>query len=81
VYLVPCIAPKGKLDRAPRTSLCEDSASESWDGFWCEERYVTRCTRADGSVAWFRIAETPATHRWHSAATRVLAFPRREDAR
>ena len=80
MHLVPCIAPKGKLDRAPRTSLTEDSASESWDGFWSDEHYFARCTRADGRIEWYRIADTPVTRRWRSA-TRVLPFKRREDAR
>jgi hypothetical protein len=58
VHLVPCYPPKGELDRAPRTSLSENSASECWDGFWCGERYFTRRTRRDGSVRWFTIADS-----------------------
>ena len=58
MHLVPCRQPKGKLDRAPRTSLSEDSASDNWDGFWCDERYYTRRTRRDGTVRWFTIADS-----------------------
>ena len=58
MHLVPCPQPTGELDGAPRTSLAEDSASERWDGFWGEERYYARCTRTDGSVQWFTIADS-----------------------
>ena len=58
MHLVPCSEPKGELDKAPRSSLCENSASERWDGFWCEERYFIRRTRRDGTVRWFTIADS-----------------------
>lgn len=61
VHLVPCHPPRGELDGAPRTSLAEDSASERWDGFWCEERYYARCTRADGGEQWFTIVDSRRT--------------------
>ena len=37
-----------------------DSAQEQWEGFWClgDERYYTRCVRADGGEQWYRIDDT-----------------------
>ena len=72
VHLVPCSEPKGELDRAPRSSLSENSASETWDGFWCDDRYYTRRTRRDGSVRWFTIVD---------ARPKILAFVPRGSAR
>src|SRR5687767_1470584 len=72
VHLVPCHPPVGELDGAPRSSLSENSASESWDGFWSEERYYTRCTRADGSVQWYRVADERNTFTARSFTARVL---------
>lgn len=80
MHLVPCSPPKGELDRAPRTSLSENSASENWDGFWSDERYYTRCTRSDGRVQWYRIVDTAVTRPWRNAP-RVLPFRRAEEAR
>lgn len=58
MHLVPSNHPEGTLEVAPRTALRENSAQERWDGFWCiaDDRYYARCTRADGSVQWFRFA-------------------------
>ena len=58
MHLVPCHPPEGELERAPRSSLSENSASETWDGFWGAERYYTRRLRRDGTVRWFTIADS-----------------------
>jgi hypothetical protein len=60
VYLLPCSPPRGSLEQAPATSLGRDSAQEQWEGFWClsDERYYARCTYADGTEQWHRIADT-----------------------
>jgi hypothetical protein len=59
VRLLPCARPIAILESAPRTSLRSDSADESWQGFWglADDSYYARCTRADGSEQWFRIAD------------------------
>jgi hypothetical protein len=61
VRLVPCNRPDGTLEVAPRTSLCTDSATEKWEGFWClaDERYYARRTRAGGGEQWYHIADEP----------------------
>ena len=76
MHLVPCHPPKGELDRAPRSSLCENSASESWDGFWCDERYFTRRTRSDGSQQWFFVADERSGVSQGSQGARVLPLRR-----
>lgn len=76
VHLVPCHPPVGELDGAPRTSLSENSASESWDGFWSEERYYTRCTRDDGSVQWYRVADERSVLPARPFTARVLPLRR-----
>ena len=59
MHLVPSHPPAGTLEAAPRTALRENSAREQWDGFWCveDDRYYARCTRSNGGVQWFRIAD------------------------
>ena len=77
--------PNGTLERAPRTALRlqarEAEPNEQWDGFWCveDDRYYTRCTRADGAVEWYTIRDAaPAAVR--HARTRVIPFRRRSTA-
>lgn len=74
MHLLPCNPPQGSLERAPCTSLSlpatrVDSPEDRWEGFWrvADERYYTRCIRADGSEHWYRIDD--------ERATRVLQFP------
>lgn len=56
VHLISCNPPVGTLERAPATSLGTPSQGDNWEGFWGgDERYYTRCRRADGSEQWFRI--------------------------
>jgi hypothetical protein len=59
VHLVASNPPAGSLEVAPRTGLRESTAREQWDGFWCveDDRYYARCTRSNGSVQWYRIAD------------------------
>ena len=59
MHLVPSTPPTGTLEVAPRTALRESTSREQWDGFWCvdDDRYYARCSRSDGTVRWFRIAE------------------------
>ena len=78
VELLPCNRPQGRLEHAPRTSLCADTVHEKWDGFWslADERYYTRCTRSDGSQQWYRISDTrrgilPLRRASHPPASRV----------
>jgi hypothetical protein len=76
VHLIPCNPPQGSLEQAPRTSLrpparrLSDSGQERWEGFWCvdDERYYTRCVRADLSEEWYRIHD--------SGTAKVLRFRR-----
>ena len=68
MHLLRCNPPQGSLESAPRTSLRADSAQERWEGFWCadDDRYYTRCARADGSEQWYRFA--------YENTARVLPF-------
>jgi hypothetical protein len=72
VQLLPCNRPHGSLEAAPRTSLCADSATEKWEGFWClaDERYYTRCVRDDGAEQWYHLVDEPP--RAQIRETRVL---------
>ena len=68
MHLLPCNHPQGSLESAPCTSLRAprarlDSPQDRWEGFWrvADERYYTRCIRADGTAQWYRIADIRAT--------------------
>jgi hypothetical protein len=77
VQLLPCNRPSGSLETAPRTSLRVDSAEERWEGFWsdADEGYYTRCTYADGTERWFRLAdEAPREERFERPRSRVIKF-------
>lgn len=79
MHLVACATPQEPLEVAPRTALLADMPeAECWDGFWSSDVYYVRCTRENGSVEWFQLADdderTDATAR-RKHATRVLNFP------
>ena len=59
VQLLPCNRPHGALEVAPRSALCVDSATETWEGFWClaDERHYSRCVRADGAEQWYHLVD------------------------
>src|SRR4051812_24304286 len=78
--LVPCSPPPEPLDAAPRTALLRDlEPGADWEGFWSKtsDAYYTRCTTAEGSTHWYRIADesleivqsSPRT-----SAARILPF-------
>lgn len=79
MHLVACPTPQEPLEDAPRSALLADlTEGERWEGFWSSDLYFVRCTRADGSVEWFRLADDVqegAPRR--NEGTRVLQFPLR----
>jgi hypothetical protein len=81
VRLLPCSPPDGSLESAPQSALCDDAPGTQWDGFWAQanERYYVRCTRADGSIQWFRFADEDAIST--DSGARVLALHPRVSAR
>jgi hypothetical protein len=74
MHLVSCAKPQEPLEDAPRTALLADLVEgERWDGFWSSQSdaYYVRCTRRQGDVEWFKLADevaAPAT----SVEPRVL---------
>jgi hypothetical protein len=62
MHLVSCATPQEPLEDAPRTALLADlTEGECWDGFWASDAYYVRCTRANGAVEWFEVADDEAT--------------------
>jgi hypothetical protein len=60
MHLVSCATPQEPLEAAPRTALLADlTEGERWEGFWsaASDAYYVRCTRDDGNVAWFSLAD------------------------
>ena len=61
MHLVSCSTPQEPLEAAPRTALLADlTEGECWDGFWSADTYYVRCTRTDGDVEWFEVADDEA---------------------
>jgi len=63
MHLVSCPRPQEPLEDAPRTALLSDlDEGERWDGFWSSESdaYYVRCTRRQGDVEWFELADEVA---------------------
>lgn len=63
MHLVSCAVPQEPLEDAPRTALLADLVEgETWDGFWSakSDDYYVRCTRPDGEVEWFSLADEVA---------------------
>src|SRR6185436_13572858 len=82
MQLVPCSAPKEPLEDAPQTALVAehvqgDGGSESWDGFWSSDAYFIRCTRENGEIEWFQLADEDGLDHAAQRADggRVLTFP------
>jgi hypothetical protein len=64
MHLVSCPTPLEPLEDAPRTALLADLVEgERWDGFWSSQSdaYYVRCTRRDGDVEWFELADEVAS--------------------
>ena len=88
MHLVACQAPEEPLEDAPISALlsAELGVGDRWEGFWSADNYLLRCTRKDGTVDWFAVAddEAPAAdaaksteRRGRGTGTRVLQFPLR----
>jgi hypothetical protein len=75
MHLVACATPQEPLEDAPRSALlAESTESESWDGFWSLDSYYARCTRIDGGVEWFEVADDEAAPVSRVSEPRVLAL-------
>ena len=73
MHLAACTTPAEPLEDAPRSALLTDSAEgERWDGFWSADAYYVRCTRTDGAVEWYEVADDEAPARAPEA--RVLTI-------
>lgn len=83
MHLVACAIPTEPLEVAPRTALLADlTEGERWEGFWSADVYFARCTRANGDVQWYRLADDDSTERRprrqdKTEGARVLNFPTR----
>jgi hypothetical protein len=86
MHLVACQTPQGPLEDAPISALlsAELGAGDRWQGFWAADNYLLRCTRQDGTVEWFAVADdapaieqTKGVRRQRGSGTRVLQFPLR----
>jgi hypothetical protein len=75
MHLVACATPQEPLENAPRSALLADSIEgESWDGFWSSDTYYARCTRVDGGVEWFEVADDEAVVVAGAPEPRVLTI-------
>jgi hypothetical protein len=85
MHLVTCIRPESPLEAAPRTALLTDRGEgEQWDGFWSDgsDEYFVRCTKRDGNVEWFRVADEAAPQTASDGGdTRVLSLRNRARTR
>ena len=78
MHLVACATPSEPLENAPKTALLADlTEGERWEGFWSADVYFARCTRANGDVQWYRLADDESVERRprKSDGARVLSFP------
>jgi hypothetical protein len=77
MHLVSCATPQEPLEAAPRTALLADlTEGERWEGFWSsDDAYFVRCTKENGDVNWYQLADDEAVKPKLKSATRVLAFP------
>jgi hypothetical protein len=88
MHLVACQTPQGPLEDAPISALlsAELGAGDRWQGFWAADSYLLRCTREDGTVEWFAVADDAppveptkeSERRRRGSGTRVLQFPLRQ---
>ena len=69
--------PQEPLEAAPRTALLADlTEGERWEGFWSsDDAYFVRCTKENGDVNWYQLADDEAVRPKLKPATRVLSFP------
>jgi hypothetical protein len=75
MHLVACATPQEPLEDAPRSALLADSVEgESWDGFWSADAYYVRCTRANGGVEWFAVADDEASAPVRATDPRMLTI-------
>lgn len=81
MHLVACARPQEPLEDAPRSALLADlTEGERWEGFWSSDAYVLRCTKSDGEVEWFQLADdvsavnTSENRSLTGAEARVLPF-------
>jgi hypothetical protein len=82
MHLVACASPQEPLEVAPRSALLADlTEGEQWEGFWSSDSYFVRCTKTDGDVAWFKLADEVADGASADARkrgeVRVLPFRKR----
>ena len=89
MHLVACQTPEEPLESAPMSALLsvEPGGTDRWESFWASDAYFVRCTREDGTVEWFKVADdarpdsepvtTPNERRSRSSGTRVIEFPLR----
>lgn len=77
MHLVICAMPQEPLEAAPRTALLADlTEGERWDGFWSsDDAYFVRCTKENGDVHWYKLADDEAAKPRLKTPTRVLPFP------
>jgi hypothetical protein len=80
MHLVACSTPQEPLEDAPRSALLADlTEGECWEGFWSSDAYFVRCTKIDGEVEWFKLADDAAaegatSRHGNGAEARVLPF-------
>lgn len=67
----------------------EQCEGDRWESFWSSDAYLVRCTRANGDVEWFMVAddapakdaaapaERTTSRRFRSLEPRVIEFPLR----
>jgi hypothetical protein len=84
MHLVACQTPQEPLEDAPMSALltAELASGDRWESFWSSDAYFVRCTRKDGAVEWFMVADDEAAQddagaARRSAGTRVIEFPLR----
>ena len=83
MHLVTCARPEAPLEAAPRTALLTDRVEgEQWDGFWSDgsDEYFVRCTKRDGRIEWYRVADDAPTAA-ESGDARVLSMRSRSRTR
>jgi hypothetical protein len=90
MHLVACQTPQGPLEDAPLSALlaADVEQGDRWEAFWSADSYLVRCTRAEGAIEWFMVAddeaaivppdEQVAERGRRATATRVIQFPLRQ---
>ena len=89
MHLVACQTPQGPLEDAPLSALlaADVEQGDRWEAFWSSDSYLVRCTRAEGAIEWFMVADDDAAIAsaeevvqpgQRTKPTRVLQFPLRQ---